>query len=76
MTELDTAYVGKPIVTPKDSLALSSNEMMEKRHGIYVVKLGDTPYSICRRLGISLSELKKKNNSSLKVLHVGQELKY
>ena len=76
MTELDTAHVGKPIVTPKDSLTLSNTEMMEKRSGIYVVKLGDSPYSISRRLGISISELKKKNKSNLRVIHVGQELKY
>lgn len=29
ITELDTAHVGKPIVTPKDSLTLSNTEMME-----------------------------------------------
>jgi hypothetical protein len=76
MTELDTAHVGKPITTPKDSLMLSSTNMMEKQHGIYVVKLGETPSGISRRIGISISELRKKNNSRLNVIYVGQELKY
>lgn len=76
MTELDTAHVGKPITTPKDSLMLSSTNMMEKQHGIYVVKLGETPFGISRRIGISISELRKKNNSRLNVIYVGQELKY
>jgi len=76
MTELDTAHVGKPIVTPKDSLTLSNSEMMEKRHGIYVVQLGDNLYAISRKLGIDLHELKKKNNLKSNIVHVGQELKY
>lgn len=76
MTELDTAHVGKPIVTPKDSLTLSNSEMMEKRHGVYVVQLGDNLYAISRKLGIDFHELKKKNNLKSNILHVGQELKY
>jgi LysM repeat protein len=76
MTELDTAHVGKPIVTPKDSLTLSNSEMMEKRHGVYVVKLGDNLYAISRKLGVDFHELKKKNKLKSNIVHVGQELKY
>jgi hypothetical protein len=76
MTELDTAHVGKPIVAPKDSLTLSNNEMMEKRHGVYVVKLGDNLYAISRKLGVDFHELKKKNKLKSNIVHVGQELKY
>ena len=43
---------------------------------LYVVQVGDTFYSISKKLGVSVETLKIKNNKTENALHVGEELKY
>jgi len=40
----------------------------------YVVKTGDTLYSIAKKYGLTLAELKEANNLSTNVLNIGQKL--
>lgn len=42
---------------------------------LYIVKAGDTLYSISRQYGISVSSLRKYNNLSSNLLSIGQQLK-
>jgi len=49
-----------------------SNETVKE----YIVKPKDTFYSISRDLGISVSELKEKNNKTDNSLSIGEVLKY
>ena len=41
---------------------------------LYIVKSGDTLYSIARRFGVSVDELKKYNNLTSNSLSIGQQL--
>ena len=42
--------------------------------GTYTVVAGDTLYSIAKRYGMTIDELKELNNLSNNLLHVGQNL--
>ncbi len=55
-------------------LKIPSSDVIPLPDNIYVVKTGDTLYSIARELGISVSELKALNNLDSDILSVGQEL--
>lgn len=60
-------FVGQQLVVP-------SIENEEDDEEVYVVKRGDTLYSIARAFGISVNELKSINNLTSNVLSVGQVL--
>lgn len=54
-------------------LSLSAQE--ENKSGVYIVKKGDTLYSIGRRLGVSSSEIARQNEiADPNKIHVGQVL--
>ena len=46
-----------------------------KSEGMYIVKKGDTLYSISRKFGKTVEFLKKLNNLNNNMLAVGQEIK-
>ena len=46
-----------------------------KSEGTYIVKKGDTLYSISRKFGKTVEFLKKLNNLNNNMLAVGQEIK-
>lgn len=47
----------------------------EEENDIYIVKQGDSLYSIANKYGISVAELKRINNLSSNLLQIGQKLK-
>ena len=52
----------------------SDNNGSSSPSNTYVVKLGDTLYSIARKYGISVDELKSANGKSSNLLTIGEEL--
>ncbi|HHW69242.1 MAG TPA: LysM peptidoglycan-binding domain-containing protein, partial [Tenericutes bacterium] len=54
-------------------IRIPSAAIIEK--GTYVVKSGDSLYSIAQRYGITVDELKRANNLTSNILSVGQTLK-
>lgn len=54
---------------------LSIEEPPVNNDDIYIVKNGDTLWSISREFGISVNELKELNNLSSNLLTIGQQLK-
>ena len=61
-----TEYAGYNYVKP--------GEIIDINKEIYIVKRGDTLYSIARDNNISVAELKKINNITNNTIYVGQEL--
>lgn len=61
-----TEYAGYDYVKP--------GEIIDINKEIYIVKRGDTLYSIARDNNISVAELKKINNITNNTIYVGQEL--
>ena len=60
-----TNYIGADYVPPKEMITESN---------IYVVKKGDTLYSIANSNNVSVDELKRINNLSSNLLNIGQRL--
>jgi len=58
-------YIGVPYTTEQPDIIDSSQ---------YTVKKGDTLYSIARKLGVSVDELKKRNNLTNNNIYIGQQL--
>ncbi len=46
----------------------------ETQSNVYIVKLGDTLYSISKQFGISVDEIKKLNNLATNDIYVNQQL--
>ncbi len=65
------APTGSPIV-PTPSTTLSGQSASGEQ--IYVVKQGDTLYSIARAYGVSVDAIKQRNNLSDDNIYVGQQL--
>ena len=61
-----TEYAGYNYVKP--------GEIIDVNKEIYIVKRGDTLYSIARDNNISVAELKKINNITNNTIYIGQEL--
>ena len=61
-------YKGKDATEPKEKVE-------SDKPSIYVVKKGDTLWSIAKKHQISLKDLKKLNNLSANTLSIGQKLK-
>ena len=61
--------------TIKDYKEESKRRRKINRKGIHVVKDDDTLYSISRKYGISVDEIKALNNLSNNIIHEGEELK-
>ena len=66
MVKAVTEYAGYNYVKP--------GEIIDINKEIYIVKRGDTLYSIARDNNISVAELKKINNITNNTIYVGQEL--
>ena len=60
-------YVGQPLKVPGYYTAEDTNIT-------YVVKRGDTLYSISRQYGVSVDEIRRINNLTSDVLSIGQEI--
>ena len=66
-----TLQINQQIKVPKQNIEEPPTDNEE----IYIVKKGDTLWSISRELGISVNELKELNNLSSNLLNIGQQLK-
>lgn len=64
------------VISLGQQLVVPSNEVEDNttQSQLYIVKRGDTLYSISRQVGISVDELKRLNNLSSNVLTIGQTL--
>jgi LysM repeat protein len=65
----------KPIETKKDSTIIVENKPEPSNDGFYIVKIGDTMYSISKKNNLSVDKLKLLNNMSDNNIKVGQKLK-
>lgn len=71
VAETTTPDVAPPVVQPKPAAPPAS------RTRYYKVKKGDSPYSIARRVGLSVDQLLRKNGlNNRSMLRPGQILKY
>ncbi len=71
LAQYDAAVLGKnyiPKQKSNESIAFSDNDY-------YEVQKGDTLYSISKRFGLSVEELKSKNNLADNAIAVGQKIK-
>lgn len=71
LAQYDAAVLGKnyiPKQAPNESIAYSDSDY-------YEVQKGDTLYSISKRFGLSVEELKAKNNLADNAIAVGQKIK-
>lgn len=71
LAQYDAVVLGKnyiPKQQPNESIAFSDNDY-------YEVQKGDTLYSISKRFGLSVEELKAKNNLADNAIAVGQKIK-
>lgn len=66
-----TLQINQQLKVPKQNI----EEPPINNEEIYIVKNGDTLWSISRELGISVNELKELNNLSSNLLNIGQQLK-
>ena len=58
-------YIGTPYIAPND---------MIEQDNIYIVKKGDTLYSIANKYNVSLDELKRMNNLTSNNIIIGQKI--
>ena len=63
----NTLYIGQKLVVPDYYTAEDTNIT-------YIVKHGDTLYSISTQYGVSVNDLKKANNLTNDILSIGQEI--
>ncbi|MCI8460475.1 MAG: LysM peptidoglycan-binding domain-containing protein [Bacilli bacterium] len=68
----DLLSIGQKINIPNGNDNTGSSE---EDYLIYIVKAGDSLYSIAKKYGISVDDLKKVNNLSGNILNIGQPLK-
>ena len=61
----DNLYVGQKLYLVSDN---------NKEENIYIVKLGDTLYSIAKRYNVSVNDIMNTNNLTSSLLTIGQEL--
>ena len=66
-----TLQINQPLKVPKTVIEESPIQNEET----YIVQKGDTLWSISRKLGISVNELKDLNNLTSNLLNIGQQLK-
>lgn len=64
-------YTNNPYVAPGQTIP-DNNETPEN---VYIVQRGDTLWSIARKAGISVDELKRINNLTSNTISIGQQLK-
>lgn len=64
-----TLQINQQLKVPK------SNDIEENIEETYIVKRGDTLWSISKDFDIPVSELKELNNLTSNLLSIGQELK-
>ena len=64
----NTLTIGEVLIIPEVETPETPDE------NIYIVKSGDTLYSIANKYGMSVNELKSLNNLTSDVLSIGQEL--
>lgn len=60
-----TNYIGVPYIAPNDVI---------EDNNIYIVKKGDSLYSIAQKYNITVDELKKMNNLTSNTIVIGQKL--
>ena len=65
-------YTNTPYFNPGQNLP---NEDEQQEQGIYIVQKGDTLWSIARKAGLTVDELKEINNLTSNMLSIGQQLK-
>lgn len=61
--------IGQELIIPSNGNNNSSSD------NYYIVKAGDTLYSIARKFNTTVKELEDKNNLSSNILSIGQQLK-
>ncbi|NLA33869.1 MAG: LysM peptidoglycan-binding domain-containing protein [Tenericutes bacterium] len=66
--------IGKPSIPKEDEIEEEIIEEEIPQNIIYIVKSGDSLYSIAKRYGISVDELKSMNNLDSSLLLIGQQL--
>ncbi len=66
-------YTNTPYVKPGQTLPNIPDG--EEQENIYVVQKGDTLWSIARKVGLSVDELKSLNNLTSNTISIGQQLK-
>ncbi|GER59530.1 hypothetical protein ULMA_16380 [Patiriisocius marinus] len=66
---INALSIGQEIIVKKGTTAATSPT------SDYIVKKGETLYSISRKFNISVSDLKSKNNLTTSMLSIGQTLK-
>jgi membrane-bound lytic murein transglycosylase D len=66
----------RPALAPEPEIIALPNDTM-KRSAAYVVRLGDTPFSIARRAGVTINDLLAWNNinATQPIIHFGDTLK-
>jgi len=62
------------VLTPGQTLRIPNQDVMNNDNNIYIVKAGDSLYSIAQAYGTTISELKTLNNLDSDILSIGQEL--
>ena len=70
MNELENTilHIGQNLKVPKINI-------VEPEYEIYIVKKGDTLWSISKENGLTVNEIKELNNLTSNLLSVGQEIK-
>ncbi|WP_271855997.1 LysM peptidoglycan-binding domain-containing protein [Patiriisocius marinus] len=71
---INALSIGQEIIVKKGTTAATS-VVATSPTSDYIVKKGETLYSISRKFNISVSDLKSKNNLTTSMLSIGQTLK-
>ena len=67
-------YIGQKLVLNEPNNITNSSNTNTSNSNTYVVKLGDTFYSIAKKYNVSVNDLKNANNLNDNLLIIGQEL--
>lgn len=70
-----TLSIGQQLIIPTSSSEPTPPSEEENTTQLYVVKSGDSLYSIARAFGTTVSDLRKINNLTTDILQIGQLLK-
>ena len=70
----NTLQIGQLLKLPAINNNIGNNENTDTKDNIYIIKKGDSLYSISKLYGITVDELKSANNLSTNTLSIGQTL--
>ena len=66
--------IGSELIIPLNNDSLDNNDNNNQNSNTYIVKSGDSLYSIAKKFNTTVSELKNINNLSSNLLVIGKEL--